>query len=825
MASDFVPVVNADAVILPTDLVADNGRLDVWKLCVPPMVAAAMCLLFNVFFIMKLKKCKIGKDIDVPKLDVLAAQVKSGSIAFLKEEYKFLGVFVACLAAVLVLLYAVNPVVEDEWNDGLRMGGVFIIGAALSALAGWCGMMVATDGNVRTTVACASGSMNEGLRVAFTAGSVMGFTVVGLGMFGLGLCFWIIQPDRTPAQTMQLLAGFGFGASSIALFARVAGGIYTKAADVGADLVGKVEAGIDEDDPHNPAVIADNVGDNVGDVAGMGADLFESYVGSVIASATIGANHYTTLILPFWLSTLGIFCSFCGYFAVSTKEEGKGWDVKLGALMWALEKGMYVSGGLFTILSLVLCYLMFGGTKEGWYVYFCIIIGLIAGAMIGKVTEYFTSFDFGPVISIKDRARTGPATVVIQGLGVGMISTLAPVVILCAAILGCNELAGSYGISVAAVGMLSTLGITLATDAYGPVADNAGGLAEMAGLGSEVRAKTDSLDALGNTTAATGKGFAIGSAVLTSLSLLAAFRQQIGIIVDDEKGTLAYDVSDAVVLTGLLFGAMLPYLFAALTMISVGKAAAEIIEEVRRQFRELKSPTGFSLRDAIRRASAGETIPEEEDVVPDSDRCVAISTRSSVKEMIAPGLYAVFTPLIVGFTLGPRCLMGTLAGAIVSGAMLAIMMSNAGGAWDNSKKLCEKLKIKKTEQGKACVVGDTVGDPFKDTSGPALNILIKLMSMVALTIAPLLKEKQTVGGVEVSEGNHDWENWYWGMVPLALSFIGTAVLMFKKILTWEDPLASTESDSRAYGESQAPESLAGEKKAADEEPASIEVTC
>jgi len=442
--------------------------------------------------------------------------------------------------------------------------------------------------------------------------------------------------------------------------------------------------------------------------------------------------------------------------------------------MWALEKGMYLAAALFVGLSALVVFILF--EHDGWKLYGCILLGLFAGAAIGKVTEYFTSFDFGPVISIKDRAITGPATVVIQGLGVGMISTVPPTVILIGAILGCNALAGSYGVAIAAVGMLATLGITLATDAYGPVADNAGGLAEMAGLGPEVRAKTDSLDALGNTTAATGKGFAIGSAVLTSLSLLVAFKGQVGT-------GLVFDVSDSVVLSGLLVGAMLPYLFSALTMISVGKAAAEIIDEVRRQFREVKNETtGRTLKEAIAMASRGEAIPENEDVVPDSDRCVQISTRSSVREMIAPGVYAVLTPIFVGFTLGPRCLMGLLAGAIVSGAMLAIMMSNAGGAWDNSKKLCEKLKIKKTDQGKACVIGDTVGDPFKDTSGPALNILIKLMSMVSLTIAPLLKDENGVG-------NEDWENWGFGMIPLGLAMVVTAVLAFKRILTWKDPLS------------------------------------
>jgi len=771
-------ITGADVLLKPEDI-------HQWVICVPPLAVAFLCLFFNMFLKQKLSKMRVGKDMDKPVLDRLAKQVKSGSIAFLKEEYKYLAAFVVVLAIVLVILYATNPVKDDSADDGPRIACAFIVGALLSGGAGWLGMMVATDGNVRTTVACAESAqhdLNAGLRVAFTTGSIMGFTVVGLGLAGLGSMLWLMNVKRNAAQSIQLLSGFGFGASAIALFARVAGGIYTKAADVGADLVGKVEAGIDEDDPHNPAVIADNVGDNVGDVAGMGADLFESYVGSCIAAAALGAGHPTTLLLPFWLASLGVICSFCGYFAVSTKEEGKGWDVKLGSLMWALEKGMYVAATLFVGLTALLIWILFD-SKFGWKIYGCILFGLLTGALIGKVTEYFTSFDFGPVISIKDRAFTGPATVVIQGLGVGMISTVPPTVLLVSCVLACDALAGSYGIAIAAVGMLATLGITLATDAYGPVADNAGGLAEMGGLGPEVRAKTDSLDALGNTTAATGKGFAIGSAVLTSLALLAAFGEQVDPGGKLEKaGVLNYSVKEPVVLSGLIFGAMLPYLFAALTMISVGKAAAEIIDEVRRQFREVTNAKGRTLRQAIEAASAGIEIKEEDDVVPDSDKCVKISTRSSVKEMIAPGLYAIIAPIFVAFTVGPRCLMGLLSGAIVSGAMLAIMMSNAGGAWDNSKKLCEKLKIKKTDQGKACVVGDTVGDPFKDTSGPALNILIKLMSMVSLTIAPLLKDGSGVA-------NKDWENWYFGMIPLAVFFIVTIALAFKGILTWEDPLA------------------------------------
>jgi H(+)-translocating pyrophosphatase len=785
----------------------------------PALAAGACAFVFIAFLYTKLAKFETGTDIGVPVLDELSLQVKSGAIAFLKTEYTYLCVFVVALALTLFgLFYA-----TDSTTVAFAISLSFVFGASLSAGAGWWGMMVATDGNAKTTAAAAGnkktgkkGSLNDGLSVAFATGAVMGFAVVGLGLTGVTICY-IVLSSQLPggfaaAKTMQCLAGFGFGASSIALFARVAGGIYTKAADVGADLVGKVEAGIDEDDPHNPAVIADNVGDNVGDVAGMGADLFESYVGSLIAAATLAVSQSKlegsvisgqaseAIALAFLLPAIGIIASIVGFFFVSTKEEGKGWDVSLGALMFALEKGMYVAGGLFTALAYVGTVSMLGMSINIWY---CVVIGLLAGVIIGKFTEYFTSFDFGPVISIKDRGTTGPATVVIQGLGVGMISCVPPTIVLGVAIVGTATLGGSYGVAISAVGMLSTLGITLATDAYGPVADNAGGLAEMAFLGKEVRAITDSLDALGNTTAATGKGFAIGSAVLTALSLLSAFKDAIQI----DGLQRSFDVGEPIVLAGVLFGAMLPYLFAALTMISVGKAAAEIITEVREQFKSHKNAYGFTLGQCIRlytemyekHGEGNWKAPVEKEVMPDSDKCVLISTRSSVREMIAPGTYAVLAPLIGGFLVGPRFLMGLLAGAIASGCMLAIMMANAGGAWDNSKKLCEKLGLKKSanpadrELQKACVVGDTVGDPFKDTSGPALNILIKLMSMVSLTVAPLLKN---YGSAPDNQG--DFEHWQYGLAPLGIFIAITLVLSSKavNILTWDDPLAEMVSDKK-----------------------------
>jgi H(+)-translocating pyrophosphatase len=785
----------------------------------PALAAGACAFVFIAFLYTKLAKFETGTDIGVPVLDELSLQVKSGAIAFLKTEYTYLCVFVIALAVTLFGLFQAT----DSTTVAFAISLSFVFGASLSAGAGWWGMMVATDGNAKTTAAAAGnkktgkkGSLNDGLSVAFATGAVMGFAVVGLGLTGVTICY-IVLSSQLPggfaaAKTMQCLAGFGFGASSIALFARVAGGIYTKAADVGADLVGKVEAGIDEDDPHNPAVIADNVGDNVGDVAGMGADLFESYVGSLIAAATLAVSQSKlegsvisgqaseAIALAFLLPAIGIIASIVGFFFVSTKEEGKGWDVSLGALMFALEKGMYVAGGLFTALAYVGTVSMLGMSINIWY---CVVIGLLAGVIIGKFTEYFTSFDFGPVISIKDRGTTGPATVVIQGLGVGMISCVPPTIVLGVAIVGTATLGGSYGVAISAVGMLSTLGITLATDAYGPVADNAGGLAEMAFLGKEVRAITDSLDALGNTTAATGKGFAIGSAVLTALSLLSAFKDAIQI----DGLQRSFDVGEPIVLAGVLFGAMLPYLFAALTMISVGKAAAEIITEVREQFKSHKNAYGFTLGQCIRlytemyekHGEGNWKAPVEKEVMPDSDKCVLISTRSSVREMIAPGTYAVLAPLIGGFLVGPRFLMGLLAGAIASGCMLAIMMANAGGAWDNSKKLCEKLGLKKSanpadrELQKACVVGDTVGDPFKDTSGPALNILIKLMSMVSLTVAPLLKN---YGSAPDNQG--DFEHWQYGLAPLGIFIAITLVLSSKavNILTWDDPLAEMVSDKK-----------------------------
>ncbi|GMI08583.1 hypothetical protein TrVE_jg7390 [Triparma verrucosa] len=743
------------------------------------IVGAIIALIATFMFRLKLLKYEMGTDV----MNNLQKKIQDGAKAFLKTEYYYLTFFVIFIFAILVIVFSVSTGSSINATAGIRIGACFVAGAILSASAGYYGMIVATDANVRTTQAADKQGLDAALQVAFTGGAAMGFVVVGLGLIGLAGFYLIMGVGYKENNSdclsiyaypcafvnrqmaMKSLAGFGFGASSIALFARVAGGIYTKAADVGADLVGKVEAGIPEDDPRNPAVIADNVGDNVGDVAGMGADLFESYVGSIIAAATLANGDAAKIALPFWIAGGGVVASLIGYFFVSTVE-----NASQKQLMWALHKGTIVASTLVLGISALFIFFLFGmndgqceltiagdqcstRVTEGYRIYACIVIGLFAGILIGQSTEYFTSYEYPSVRSITAAGITGPATVIIQGLGIGMISCVPPVFVLVATILGCNALASQYGIAIAAVGMLSTLGITLAQDAYGPVADNAGGIAEMAELDERVRGVTDNLDALGNTTAATGKGFAIGSAVLTSLALLSAFTI--------EAGVSASNISDPVVLAGALLGAMLPFLFAALTMLSVQKAAGAIIVEVRRQFKEIPG-----LMEGTAEA--------------DSDTCIAISTQSSLEEMVLPALWAILAPLCVGFLIGPRCLTGLLGGSIAAGMMLAIMMSNAGGAWDNSKKYIEiegACGGKGTPTHHACVVGDTVGDPFKDTSGPALNILIKLMSMVSLVISSLIA------------GNNDYESFYWGFIPIALLIVGTIWAYMK---FWSDPIDITQ---------------------------------
>ncbi len=641
-------------------------------------VMAVLALLFAVYKIVYVGKQDAGND----RMKEIAGSISDGARAFLFAEYKILVVFI-------VVLFVAIGLGLGNWTTA----GCFLCGAVFSILAGYIGMNVATKANVRTANAAQHG-MNRALAIAFSGGSVMGMCVVGLGLLGASVLYII-------TKNTEVLFGFSLGASSIALFARVGGGIYTKAADVGADLVGKVEAGIPEDDPRNPAVIADNVGDNVGDVAGMGADLFESYVGAIISAMTLGLLvSDKAVVFPMAIAACGILASIIATFFVRGKDGSNPHK--------ALKMGSYVSALLVVVASIVLSKTMLGSYDSAW----AIIAGLAVGLVIGIITEVYTSGDYKSVKKIAHQSETGSATTIISGIAVGMMSTWIPVVLICVAIFISYKCADLYGIALAAVGMLSTTGITVAVDAYGPIADNAGGIAEMSGLDHSVREITDKLDAVGNTTAAMGKGFAIGSAALTALALFVSFAESA------DLSAAAISILDPAVVIGLLIGGMLPFVFSAMTMDSVSKAANKMIEEVRRQFREIPGIM-------------------EGKGKPDYKKCVSISTTAALKEMLIPGLMAVIVPLAVGFILGPAALGGLLAGALVTGVMMAMFMSNAGGAWDNAKKYIEEGNHggKGSDAHKAAVVGDTVGDPFKDTSGPSINILIKLMTVVSTVFA------------------------------------------------------------------------------------------